>query len=159
MADTISRAPLNTLTQEITSDTEMFMQSIITTLPATRHYLDTYRTAQLQDHTCSQLIQLCDSGWPNCNSLRGDLRKYWQVRASLTVNDNLLLFGSRIIVPEAMRAETLRKIHQGHQGFQKCQSRESAAVWWPGITRAFEDFIRACPECQQTIPVQRESHC
>ena len=117
MADTLSRAPLNTLTQEITSDTEMFMQSIITTLPATKDYLDTYCTAQLKDHTCSQLIQFCDSGWPNRNSLKGDLRKYRQVRASLTVNDNLLLFGSRIVVPDAMRAETLRKIHKATKAF------------------------------------------
>jgi len=42
------------------------------------------------------------------------------------VNDNLLLFGSRIVVPEAMRAETLRK-----------------------ITRVTKAFRSADPECQQ----------
>ena len=150
MADTLSRAPINALAQEVTSDTELFMQSVISTLPATKDYLDTYRRAQLKDHACSQLIQFCESGWPNRFILKGDLSKYWQVRANLTVNDNLLLFGTRIVVPDAMRAETLRKIHQGHQGFQKCRSRVSIAVWRPGITRALEDFIKACPECQQT---------
>ena len=132
MADTLSRAPINMFTQEITSDTKMFVQSVISTLPATNDYLNAYRIAQLKDHTCSQLIQFCDSGWPNRNDLKGDLSKYWQVCSSLTVIDSLLIFGSRIVVPEAMRAETLRRIHQGHQGFQKCQSRVSAAVWWPG---------------------------
>ena len=156
MADTLSRAPINTLTQEPTSDTELFMQSVISTLPATKDYLDTYRKAQQNDHICSQLMQFCESGWPNRNTLKGNLSKYWQVRANLTVNDNLLLFGSRIVVPDAMRAETLRKIHQGHQGFQKCRSRVSTAVWWPGISRALEDFIKACPECQQTVPAHRE---
>jgi len=53
----------------------------------------------------------------------------------------------------AMRNETLRKIHHGHQGFQKCRSRVTTAVWWPEITKA---LVKACPECQQTIPSQRE---
>ena len=143
MADTLSRAPVSAVTQEITSDTEMFMQS------------DSYRTAQMQDHTCFQLIQFCNSVWPNRNTLKGELNKYWQVHANLTVNENLLLFGSRI-VPAAMRTETLRKIHCGHQGFQRCRSRATTTVWWPGITKTLENFIKACPECQQTILSQRE---
>ena len=85
-----------------------------------------------------------------------ELNKYWQVHAILTVNDNLLLFGSRIVVPAAIRTEMLRKIHHRHQGFQRYRSRVTAAVWQPGITKAFETFIKACPECQQTIPSQRE---
>ena len=156
MADTLSRALINEMTQDLTSDTEMFMQSVISALPATKDYLDTYCITQMKDHTCSKLIQFCESGWPNCNTHKDDLNKYWQVRASLLVNDNLLLYGSRIVVPSAMRAETLRKIHRGHQGFQKCRSRVSTVVWWPGITRALEGFLKACPEYQQTMPAQKE---
>ena len=55
MADTLSRAPINALAQEVTSDTELFMQSVISTLPTTKNYPDTYRRAQLKNHTCSQL--------------------------------------------------------------------------------------------------------
>jgi len=76
MADTLSRAPLSTTTDEITSDAERFMQSVISALPASKDYLDSYCTAQLQDPTCSKLIELCNSGWPNSNTLRGDLSKY-----------------------------------------------------------------------------------
>ena len=46
MADTLSRAPVCEVTQEISSDTERFMQSVISALPATKDYLDTYHTAQ-----------------------------------------------------------------------------------------------------------------
>jgi len=128
---------------DLTSDTEMFMQSVISALPATKDYLDTYHIAQMKDHTCSKLRQFCELGWPNRKTLKDDLNKYWQVHASLSVNDNLLLYGSRIVVPNAMRAETLQKIQQGHQGFQKYRSRVSTAVWWPGITRALEGFFKA----------------
>ena len=40
MADILSRAPVNAVTQELTSDTERFMQSVISALPATKDYLD-----------------------------------------------------------------------------------------------------------------------
>ena len=51
MADTFSKAPFNTLAQAVTSDTELFMQSVISTLPAMITYIDTYCRAQHKDHT------------------------------------------------------------------------------------------------------------
>ena len=74
----------------------------------------------MQDPICSRLMKFCNSGWPNHSTVKGNLGKYWQFRANLTVNDNLLLFGSRSVVPEAKQMETLEKTHQGHQVFQKC---------------------------------------
>lgn len=140
----------------MTSDTERFVHSIISALPASKDYLDSYHTAQMQDPICSKLIEFCNSGWPIHSTVKGNLRKYWQIRANLTVNDNLFLFGSRIVVPEAKQMETLEKTHQGHQGFQKCRARIAAAVWWPGVTKALEAFIKTCTICQQTVPPKRE---
>ena len=128
MADTLSRAPLHvSAANDITSDTEIFVQSIISALPATKDNLDSYRIAQREDPICSNLIKFCNSSWPNRNMLKGNLKKYWQFHANLTVNDDILLFGSRIVVPEAKQMETLEKILQGHQGFQKCRSRIATA--------------------------------
>ena len=112
MADTLSRAPLHvSATDDITSDTERFVQSIISALPATKDNLDSYHIAQREDPICSKLIKFCNSSWPNRNMLKGNLKKYWQFRGNLTVNDDILLFGSRIVVPEAKQMETLEKIH------------------------------------------------
>ena len=157
MADTLSRAPLHvSATDDITSDTERFVQSIISALPATKDNLDLYRIAQREDPICSKLIEFCNSSWPNRNMLKGNLKKYWQFRANLTVNDDILLFGSRIVIPEAKQMETLEKIHQGHQGFQKCRSRIATAVWWLGVTKALENFIKTCTVCQKTVPQRKE---
>ena len=157
MADTLSRAPLHvSAADDITSDTEIFVQSIISALPATKDNLDSYRIAQREDPICSNLIEFCNSSWPNRNMLKGNLKKYWQFRANLTVNDDILLFGSRIVVPKAKQMETLEKIHQGHQGFQKCRSRIATAVWWLGVTKALESFIKTCTVCQKTFPQRKE---
>ena len=156
MADTLSRAPLDVSATEMTSDTERFIQSVIVALPATKDNLDSYCIAQREDPICSKLMEFCDSSWPNRNMLKGNLKKYWQFHANLTVNDGLLLFGSRMVVPEAKQMETLEKIHQRHQGFQKCRSRIATAVWWLGATKALENFIKTCTVCQKTIPQKNE---
>ena len=36
---------------------------------------------------------------------------------------NLLLYGSRIVVPASLQKDTLEKIHQGHQGIKRCRMR------------------------------------
>ena len=137
-------------------DTETFVQAAVAGIPASKDYLEDYRKAQSQDTVCSQLMEFCRSSWPNHRQLRGDIIKYWQFRSNFSVCNDLLLFGTRIVVPRSKHVETLQKIHQGHQGFQKCQSRVSTSVWWLGVMQDLEKFIKECPTCQQTIPPQRE---
>ena len=132
------------------------MHAVINSISASSNYLDNFRKAQLQDKVCSQLTEFCKSGWPSHKQLKGDIKKYWQFQSSFSVCGNLLLFGTKIVVPPSKQLETLQKIHQGHQGFQKCRLRISTSVWWLGITRDLKKFIKECPTCQQTLPPQRE---
>ncbi len=58
--------------------------------------------------------------WDTCASVKGDSRNTrwkkssshtaWAVRATLTVHENLLLYGSRIVAPVSFQQETLSKI-------------------------------------------------
>ena len=155
--DILSRAPLNTPDANgVEKDTETFMQAVIAGIPASKDYLEDYRKAQSHDTVCSQLMEFCRSGWPSHRQLRGDINKYCQFRSNFSVCNDFLLYGTRIVVPCSKQVETLQKIHQGHQGFQKCRSRVSTSVWWLGVMQDLEKFIKECPTCQQTIPPQRE---
>jgi len=49
-----------------------------------------------------------------------------------------------------MREEVLNKVHTGHQGIQRCCLRISTAIWWPGVSKDIEQFIKSCPTCQKT---------
>ena len=64
IADTLSRAPLSTHSADgVEIDTEMFVQAVISGIPANKEYLDDYRKAQSQDRIYSQLLEFCKSGW------------------------------------------------------------------------------------------------
>ena len=48
-----------------------------------------------------------------------------------------------------MQAETLKALHEGHQGISKCQLRAKATVFWPGINKDIEDLVSRCCICQR----------
>jgi len=55
-----------------------------------------------------------------------------------------------------MTAEVLQKVHQCHQGVQRCRLQLSSAAWWPRISRDIEDYVKSCPVYQQctVLPIE-----
>ena len=74
------------------------------------------------------------------------MKPYWAVQSSLTLGNNLLLYNNRIVVPSALQSETVRKIHEGHQGIERCHQR---ALWWPGVTKQIAQYVQQCSVCAQ----------
>ena len=148
-ADALSRAPLPSTEHDddLEELAELLMEMHIAQLPAGKERLETYRSAQQSDHTCSILRRYCRNGWPDKHSIDPVTKPYWEVRGDLTIGEDLLLCGRRIVVPEALQAETLLKLHQGHQGIQRCRLRAQSSVWWPGISQQIKVFVSQCPEC------------
>ena len=132
------------------------METYITLLPASKERLEVYRSTQQSDQTCSTLMQFCRSSWPDKRSVDLVIRPYWEVRGELTMGEDLLLCGGRIVVPEAMQAETLQKLHQGHQGIQSYRLRAQSSIWWPGMSHRIKDFVSQCPECCRDASPSKE---
>ena len=77
------------------------------------------------------------------------MKPYWAVQSSLTLGNNLLLYNNRIVVPSALQSETVRKIHEGHQGVERCRQRAQSSVWWPGVTKQISQYVQQCSVCAQ----------
>ncbi|GFN78566.1 Pol polyprotein [Plakobranchus ocellatus] len=43
----------------------------------------------------------------------------------------------------------LEKIHEGHQGIEKCQLRARNSVFWIGITKDIRNKVKCCEICEQ----------
>ena len=158
-ADTLSRAPIvapDSTHVEEDRRTEFFVAEIVSLLPANADCLHKYRSAQQNDPTCSELIALCKSGWPRKDQLSGTILPYWSVRGELPLHNDLLLRGRCIVVPLSLRKETLDKIHSGHQGIHRCQSRVSMSVWWPGVKQQVEQLVQHCPACTKALAATRQ---
>ncbi|XP_011410334.1 PREDICTED: uncharacterized protein K02A2.6-like [Amphimedon queenslandica] len=135
---------------------ESFLHAIVSSLPANSSKLEEYKQGQEKDRICAQIIRFCQSEWPNKCNISKELQPYWTVRAELSYIDNLLLYRNRIVIPKGLQDITLHKIHQGHQGISKCYERVVTAVWWPGVIKDMEAFIKSCPQCSQRTPLTCE---
>ena len=150
-ADTLSRAPVGgqdnsdlSFQKEVDAYVNCIVQECI---PATEQRLDQYREAQEKDIVCQQVKEYCRNGWPRKGSVRPEIAPYWTARSSLTECNQLLMYGHRIVIPKSLQKDTLRKIHLGHQGIDRCRARTAASVWWPGVSSQIEQVVRQCWEC------------
>ena len=159
-ADTLSRAPIveHRQPQDVSfeQDCQAYVNAVLKTLPITEKRLLELKQAQVDDATCQRIQTYCQQGWPDRARLRPDEKVYLQVAAELTVQQGLLLKGSRLVIPLAMRPSILEKIHEGHQGITKCRERAKQSVWWPGLSKQIEDLVESCDRCAKERVNQAE---
>ena len=158
-ADALSRAPAsspNTSDIQFIEEVEIFASSTVNQLPATAQRLQEIIEAQRNDEVCMQVRRYCQDGWPVYIPHQPLLRPYWESRAHLAVVDDLLLYDERIVIPPALRLEVLDCIHRGHLGISKCRARARMSVWWPGLSAAIEDMVKACFTCSKELPEPKE---
>ena len=99
---------------------ELLVDTVIACLPASKARLATYINSQKADHTLIQVRQYSQDGWPSKHEIDPAVKPYWESRGSLTVGNDILLFNGRIVVPQALQQDTINKIHEGHQGIERC---------------------------------------
>ena len=149
IADALSG--LQTPGQAVTTvdDEEMkaHVASVISSLPASDGRLQQIMEAQEEDPVCRQIKTYCYEGWPDKHLLKDAIKPYWHYKGELSVAQNMLLKGSRIVIPSSMRLEILNKIHVGHQGFSIYRKRAKSSLWWPGISRETQDLVQQCRKC------------
>ena len=73
----------------------------------------------------------------------------------LTLLGKLVLRGSRIVIPQALRSRILHPAHEGHQGVVKPKQRLRSKVWSPGVDRDTEIGCKTCNRCQLVSQVPR----
>ncbi|GFR59411.1 Pol polyprotein [Elysia marginata] len=97
-----------------------------------------------RDDVIELVEDFCKTAWPESpnenervkklwEAKASTLKKFWSVSHELTVNHGLLLYNSRIVIPESLQADILSKIHEGHQGIVKYRAMAKTSVWWPGL--------------------------
>lgn len=156
-ADCLSRAPSSEQGDQLLEGlAELASEACVAHLPAGQDRLQEYREAQQSDPLCTLVTKYCKTGWPHKNKVDEALAPYWEARGSLTLHGDLLLYSNRIVVPASMQQTTLSKIHQGHQGIERCRQRARTSVWWPGISNQIQKFVQSCQHCAAESSSRKE---
>ena len=85
-ADTLSRAPLPTISAENTQEelAKHYMAATISYLPTSNQRLETSRQTQSSDLICQQILKYCCEGWPDKRQIESALKAYWLAQGELT---------------------------------------------------------------------------
>lgn len=67
--------------------------------------------------------------------------------AELCFAGEILMRGTRIVMPESLRDRTLELAHEGHPGMTLMKQRLRAKVWWPKLDVQVEKFVKNCRGC------------
>ena len=106
------------------------------------------RIATKDDNKLAILKHTIQQGWPKTiKEAPQEIQPYWTFHKELTIEDGLVLKGTRIVIPERKREEILKLIHDGHLGLNKCKMLAKETVYWPGMNEQLEQLILNCQRC------------
>lgn len=61
------------------------------------------------------------------------------------INNGLLYYETRIIVPKCLRKYVINKLHETYLGIIKTRARAKQLFYFPGINNHIENYIQSCP--------------
>ena len=114
------------------------------------------RNKTKDDHVLRTLSETIVTGLPETiKELPTSIRSYWSFRDELSVEDGILLKGTRVIIPESMQSFILDRLHYGHLGIEKTRLRAKDSVYWININRDIETTVKSCHICEEHQPAQQ----
>jgi hypothetical protein len=113
------------------------------------------RSSIEQDPVLQQLQETIITGWPeHIKDLPTDLRTYWGLRDSLSIENGVIYKGQQLLIPKPQQNNILEQLHTAHMGQEKTKLLAKVTVYWPNINHDIEELIKRCQICQRYQPAQ-----
>ncbi|XP_052749773.1 uncharacterized protein K02A2.6-like [Galleria mellonella] len=152
LADFLSRMPNP---DQIPSEGELTVHKIGTRLQAIK-MIDLTLSEKLikeetgKDPVLREVSNHIKLGWKNqCNS---HLKPYYRKREELAIENKIIMWGGRIVIPQGIQKAVLHYLHRGHPGTSAMRALARFYVWWPSIDEDIDRYIKLCHKCQENRP-------
>ena len=94
-------------------------------------------------------------GWPS--SVPSDLKPFHLRREELTVEEDCLLWGVRVVLPAKLRPQNLSDLHRDHGGIVRMKAMARRCMWWPGMDTDIEPVAKSCVLCKVVKSAPQEA--
>lgn len=105
-----------------------------------------------RDPVLAKVKQLTLTGWPLYMKDEG-LEPYFQRRTELSVDQDCVLWGTRVIIPTSLRPNLLLDLHSDHMGIVRMKAMARQYLWWPRLNLDIEEMARKCESCRVQDPM------
>ena len=147
-ADMLSRLPLK---QSVAISTDESLYHIqLEHLPADTEII---RSETEKDVTLKTVIKcLQRNTWSTTDKI--NYKHYYLKRQKLFIQDGILLWGLRVVIPKSFQQDILKELHYQHPGIVRMKGLSRIHAWYPGIDKDIESLVEKCVHCKM---VQNES--
>ena len=77
---------------------------------------------------------------------------FFAFRDELSVDNGIVLRGTKIIVPEALRHEYMQRLHKNHMSADSTSKLARDHFYWPKMTDDIHHHVDKCEPCNSTNP-------
>ena len=147
LADTLSRAsiPHN---KDTVNDTDACIHVAHATVNDA--HLQELREATSKDNLLKKVKKVILDG----ASL--DIGLFSSITDELAVENDIIMKGSKIVVPQQMRQQILELLHVGHQAADGCLRHAREYFFWPGMSNDISLHVSKCQICQENGQQQQK---
>ncbi|XP_057184972.1 uncharacterized protein K02A2.6-like [Triplophysa rosa] len=145
LADALSRATTQrekSHERSTEADVTLHVSMVADALPVSDAKSKQIAAETEKDKDLQMVIKHLNEGWP-----RGTCSQYYNIRTELSVVKGLLLRQNRIVIPQSLRPDMMRRLHEGHLGAEKCKRRARIAVYWPRMNGDIDRMVSSCEIC------------
>lgn len=102
-------------------------------------------TETKEDPLLSQIIKYVVFRWPTSSDKMDQVEtSFYQNRYQLSIENNVLLWGIRIVIPESLQNSLLEQVHESHFGIVRMKQVARSFFWWPNIDLDIDNFVNSC---------------
>ena len=88
--------------------------------------------------------------WPRKKDIPPLMNPYFQIREELSVHQEQIFRGKKVVVPVSLRPKVIDLAHECHQGIQRTKTRIRSQYWWPKLDSEVEEIVKRCVPCTET---------
>jgi len=107
----------------------------------------TVRRETSKDEILRKVREYTMLGWPN--KIEEVLKPFKNRRLELSVKEDCVLWGYRVIIPNSLRLELLEELHGAHLGVVKMKTLARSYFWWPDLDKDIKNIAKACKGCSE----------
>lgn len=146
-ADALSRWPLESEDwQPVTDEVEDML--LLSESPSALQYSPKDIAEKTrQDEVLAKVKYWILHGWPERVD-EANLKMYWLKRKELSISNECIIWGSRVVIPPPLREYMLKALHETHDGVVISKSIARSYFWWPGLDHEIEALVASCDNCQ-----------
>ena len=102
-----------------------------------------------RDPVLCKVKRYTQHGWPDqLNSQEAaELKPFFHRKTELSLDDGIVLWGNRVVIPSCFHANVLEVLHSTHIGISRMKSLARQFVWWPKLDADIDKMVKSCNTC------------